>query len=202
MATEYKKQQKSYNFFILGDINECKYTELKKEVFERLKEIEDNDRNNIEYLKSLDYKVEIKEETPIDFNFHISTYGGSIYDGLGIYDLIHKLDRINKRVNVNMFCEGKIMSAGIFIMLAAQHRYCTPNTTFMIHQLSSCALGKLEDLKEDVKEGERLDALVNNIITSNTSITKEEIEEWFSHRQDVFFDAHEAIEKGLIDKII
>lgn len=178
MPLEYKQNKKSYDFFLLEDVTESSYSSLKREVFKNLKEIEEIDTSNAEYFKTLSDSVEIKELQPIDFNFHVSTYGGSVYDGLGIYDLIHKLDRINKRVRVNIFCEGKIMSAGIFIVLAARNRFCTPNTTFMIHQISTILCGKLEMLKENVQECDRLNEIVETIITSNSRISKEEMNEW------------------------
>ena len=131
------------------------------------------------------------------FQVLLSTYGGDVYDGLSLYDAIK-----NSKTEVDITCFGKIMSMGIIILLASKNRKAYRNTTFMIHEISSGAIGKLADLEESVDETKRLNKVLFDIIEKETKITKEQLEEVYIKKQDWFFTAEEALELGLITEII
>ena len=127
----------------------------------------------------------------------LSTYGGNVYDGLSLYDAIK-----NSNTEVDITCFGKIMSMGIIILLASKNRKAYRNTTFMIHEISSGAIGKLADLEESVDEAKRLNKVLFDIIEKETRITKAQLEEIYNKKQDWFITAEEAIKLGLITEII
>ena len=87
-------------------------------------------------------------------------------------------------------------------MLSSKNRKAYRNTTFMIHEISSGAIGKLADLEESVDETKRLNKVLFDIIEKETKITKEQLEEVYIKKQDWFLTAEEALELGLITEII
>ena len=127
----------------------------------------------------------------------LSTYGGCVYDGLSLYDAIK-----NSKTEVDITCFGKIMSMGIVLLLAAKTRKAYRNTTFMIHEGSSGAIGKVSDMEDSIDESKRLNDIYFDIIESETKIPKAKLDEIRKRRKDWYFTAEEALEYGLITEII
>ena len=127
----------------------------------------------------------------------LSTYGGCVYDGLSLYDAIK-----NSKTEVDITCFGKIMSMGIVLLLAAKTRKAYRNTTFMIHEGSSGAIGKVSDMEDSIDESKRLNDIYFGIIESETKIPKAKLDEIRKRRKDWYFTAEEALEYGLITEII
>lgn len=205
MVTELKKIPEICDFYINEDITETLYATLKKDVIAKLREIDDIRTNNEEFYRNngiTDY-VPKSEIRPV-FKFHMSTFGGDCYSGLGICDMLRRLDTDSKskdNVDVELFVEGKVMSMGIPILLSVKNRYCTPHTTFMIHELSAFSFGKLDYIKERAGEYDRLQTMINNIITDNSKITADELKLYYSKKYDWFFGAEKAVEFGLVKDI-
>lgn len=127
----------------------------------------------------------------------LSTYGGCVYDGLSLYDAIK-----NSKTEVDITCFGKIMSMGIALLLSAKTRKAYRNTTFMIHEGSSGAIGKVSDMEDSIDESKRLNDIYFSIIESETKIPKSKLDEIRKRRKDWYFTAEEALEYGLITEII
>jgi ATP-dependent Clp protease protease subunit len=127
----------------------------------------------------------------------LSTYGGSVYDGLALYDAIK-----HSNTDVDITCFGKIMSMGIIILLASKTRKAYRNTTFMIHEVSSLTVGKITEMEDSLDEVKRLNKILFDIIEKETNITKAWLNEIKEKRKDWFFTAEEALEVGLITEII
>jgi ATP-dependent Clp protease protease subunit len=127
----------------------------------------------------------------------LSTYGGCVYDGLSLYDAIK-----NSKTEVDITCFGKIMSMGIILLLSAKTRKAYRNTTFMIHEGSSGAIGKVSDMEDSIDESKRLNDIYFGIIESETKIPKAKLDEIRKRRKDWYFTAEEALEYGLITEII
>lgn len=188
-----------YDLYITGDIEEQTLIDFRKSVLEKTKEVDDIIVEHVAILQAMGMEKEDAKLRVPDFNIHINTYGGSVYAGLGICDIIEELA---KQFNVKIFCSGYIMSMGIPIILSGTVRYAYKNTTFMIHEISSFGWGKLTQIKEDVKETERLNIILKDIICKKSKVTKKEINEWYEKKRDVFLSAEEAKDYGLIDEII
>ena len=127
----------------------------------------------------------------------LSTYGGCVYDGLSLYDVIK-----NSKTEVDITCFGKIMSIGIIILLSAKTRKAYRNTTFMIHELSSGVIGKVADMEESIDEAKRLNKVLFDIIKKETKINKSLLDDIYNKKKDLFLTAEEALELGLITEII
>ena len=127
----------------------------------------------------------------------LSTYGGSVYDGLALYDAIKA-----SKTKVDVIIGGKAMSMGTIIMLGSETRKAYRNTTFMIHEMTSGYLGKLADLENDLGESKRLQKILWDIITSETKITQKQLDDIYEKKKDWYLSAEEALELGLITEII
>ena len=137
-----------------------------------------------------------------DVNIYLSTFGGEIYNMFGIYDEIKRLDQ---EYNVNIYCVGKVMSAGTIIMLAVplKQRFAYKNTSIMYHTLSSYGLeGKIPEIEESVDEAKRLHKMMMNIYKEETKLPKEKLNEVYNCKKDWFITPEQAIKYGVISKIV
>ena len=195
-----KKLKECYNLYINECIDKDALKSLNEDIIKYTTEINDILSENENELRSCGYPIPYRNNIvkPV-FYLHINTFGGSVYDGLGIYNIIRNLA---EKYKVIAYCRGYIMSMGIPIILAATERYSYPDTTFMIHEIATFDWGKLTQIKEDIEETERLGKITSNIITNNTSITQDMLDDWFAHKKDVFISAQQALDYKLIDKIL
>lgn len=200
-TTMVKLLPKVFHLYIDGEINEGSANSFVREINSKIEEVNDIIEGNNIYLESKGINSSVVAHRKVDLIIHVSTYGGSVYDGLRIIDTLKDIDK-NDLFNTLIVCEGKVMSCGIPIILSVKNRVSTPNTTFMIHQIRDMCFGPLESHKENVNEMERLQTIIDEQIVSNTKITSGQLEEWYKHRADTFLSAQQAMELGLINNII
>lgn len=136
------------------------------------------------YLDSLDKK---------EITIYINSYGGSVYDGLAIIDIMKKIKSPIKTVAI-----GKAMSMGALILLCGDTRTMTANSTIMLHQPSGSAVGTFDAIETNYKEISRLRKIMYEIVKANSKITNPE--EAFS--KDVYYGAREAIDINIVDEVL
>jgi ATP-dependent Clp protease, protease subunit len=137
-----------------------------------------------------------RKDNPIYLN--ISSFGGSVYCGLGLYDVI-----ISSKTPIYTIATGKAMSMGFMLLLAGHKRFARKNATMMYHEIASFAWDKLEGLKQEVAECSRLqEEIIDKIVLEKTNITKQKITEVRSARKDWFIDSLEAKKLGIIHEIL
>ena len=141
------------------------------------------------YLNSVDSDNDIK--------LFINSPGGSVIDGLAIYDVMNWVD-----CDVATYTMGMAASMGSVLASSGEKgkRYALPNSTIMIHQVSSGAYGQNSDVQIAAKESQKWQNLLYNILAKNTGRSFEEIDR--DADRDHWFMADEALEYGLIDEII
>lgn len=141
------------------------------------------------FLASEDPKAPIK--------LYINSPGGSVYDGLAIYDTIQHIT-----CDVETYGIGMQASMGAFLLSSGTKgkRFVLPHSTVMIHQPSSGARGKITDMEIDLKEGLRLKKMLNEILAKNTGQKLEVIEKDVD--RDYWMSAEEAVKYGIADKVI
>lgn len=190
--------EKIHNIYIKGDVDEDMWQNLVDKINEIKSADDDIADQNLASLMSVGIEAQIIRPA---INIYLCTYGGIIHDMLAIYDEIKKL---SKEYEVNIYCVGKIMSAGTVIMLAVdlEHRFAYPNTTFMYHTLAGCAWGKMKDMEEDVEESKRLHKLMWNIIKDNTEIPEEKLDEIYKCKKDWYITSDQAKKYKIISKIV
>ena len=143
----------------------------------------------------LHYMVgESKERITITLN----PPGGTLPDGLAVYDLI---TNIAKRVPIHIVGTGACMSMGVIILQAATKRYATRNTSFLLHELQGINVGTLGQQKDVHGEMLRLQSTLNDILAERTGLSKKELTKLYE-RQEKFLDVDEAKKYNLIDGVI
>ena len=132
-----------------------------------------------------------------DISFYINSPGGSVSAGLAIYDTMQYI-----KCDVSTICMGMAASMGAFLLSAGAKgkRYALPNSEIMIHQPLGQAQGQATDILIHASHIEKTRANLNKILAENTGRPLEEIQR--DTERDNFMSAQEAMEYGLIDKVI
>jgi len=130
----------------------------------------------------------------------IDSYGGEVYSLLSMIATIK-----NSPVPVATICTGKAMSCGAVLMTfgAEGMRFADPSATLMIHDVSSMAWGKVEDIKVKAEETDRLNQMIHHMMAKNCG--KEDsyflkLADEHKHA-DWFFDSPEAKGHNIINHI-
>ena len=132
-----------------------------------------------------------------DICLYINSPGGSVTAGLAIYDTMNYI-----KCDVSTICIGMAASMGAFLLSsgAKGKRFALPNSEIMIHQPLGGMRGQASDIKIHADHIIKTRDTLNKILASNTGRTLEEIER--DTDRDNFLSAKEALEYGLIDKVI
>jgi ATP-dependent Clp protease, protease subunit len=132
-----------------------------------------------------------------DISIYINSPGGSIYAGLGIYDTIQFI-----KPEVSTICCGVAMSMGSLLLTggAKGKRMSLPNSRILIHQPSAGFEGMASDIEIHAREIMKTRARVDEIYASHTGQSIEQVHS--DMERDRFFTPEQAVEYGLIDKII
>ena len=155
-------------------------------------EINDALANNV--IASLLYLDSISHE---DISIYINSPGGSVSSGLAIYDTMQFIAS-----DVSTICVGMAASMGAFLLSsgAKGKRYALPNSDIMIHQPLGGAEGQASDIKIVADRIILLRKRLNKILSKNSSQPLRKIEK--DTERDCYLDAKEALDYGLIDKVI
>ncbi len=132
-----------------------------------------------------------------DIWFYINSPGGSVRDGLGIYDTMQLIS-----CDVNTVCIGRAGSMATILLAGGKKgkRYALPHSTIHFHPAGGGAEGNAPDMERAIRELLRLQALGNGLLARDTGQTPEKISEDFS--RDRFLTPIEAKEYGFIDEIL
>ena len=132
-----------------------------------------------------------------DIQFYINSPGGSVTDGMAIYDTMQYV-----KCDVSAICIGMAASMGAFLLSsgAKGKRFALPNAEIMIHQPSAGTQGQITDMAIHLKRLEIIKKRMNKILAENTGKPLEVVTA--DCERDNFMSADEAMEYGLIDKVI
>ena len=132
-----------------------------------------------------------------DIQFYINSPGGSVTDGMAIYDVMRYI-----KCDVSTFCVGMAASMGAFLLSSGTKgkRFALPNAEIMIHQPSGGTQGQASDIKIQAEWMLRTREKLNRILSENTGKAIEQIA--IDTERDNFMPAEEACAYGLIDKVI
>ena len=152
----------------------------------------DNDVANIVqaqllYLQSLDDKA--------DISLYLNTPGGIVSAGLGIYDTMQLI-----KPNVDTICTGLAASMGSILLVAGKERSILPHAKVMIHQPLGGVAGQASDILIEAEEIKKCRDELCNILAEHT---KQPFDHVFQDMdRDHWFTAQEAMDYGLVDKIL
>ncbi|WP_339316126.1 ATP-dependent Clp endopeptidase proteolytic subunit ClpP [Paenibacillus sp. FSL R10-2734] len=137
------------------------------------------------------------EDPDKDIHMYINSPGGSITAGFSIYDTMQLI-----KPQVNTICTGMAASFGSLLLLAGAKgkRYALPNSEIMIHQPHGGAQGQASDIAIRAKRILKLREVLVQITADRTGQTVEKVLQDMD--RDYFMSADEAVEYGIIDKVI
>ena len=156
-------------------------------------EVTDDSANSIVaqllFLQAQDAKKEI--------SMYINSPGGSVTAGLAIYDTMQFIS-----CPVATYCIGQAASMGAVLLTAGAKgkRYALPNARIMIHQPWGGAEGKASDIEITAKEILRLKEVLNGILAKHSGKKMADVVK--DTDRDHFMSATEAVEWGLVDKVV
>ena len=139
----------------------------------------------------------LESEAPdADISLYVNSPGGSVTDGLAIYDTMQYV-----RCDVSTICLGLAASMGQFLLCAGApgKRYALPHSRIMIHQGSGGFRGAPQDAIIQMKEWETLVALNHQILANHTGQTLEKVTR--DTERDRFMSPDEAQDYGIIDAV-
>lgn len=159
-------------------------------------------KSTIEKILEINFEDDEKESKEVDFKrkpikLILNSYGGSIYDGLGIVSVIEQ-----SKTPIHTYVYGYAMSMGFIIGAIGHKRFASKHATFMYHQMSSGVDGSLEDIKQSMEQKYKMEIIIDEILLSKTKIRRSELDDVKKLKQDWFLSSDEALKLGVFDELI
>lgn len=142
------------------------------------------------------------EKTKIDYvrkpiRFIVDSNGGEVYRGLGLVNTIE-----TSKTEVHAYVYGLAASMGVALSAICHKRFAHKRAHFMIHSVSAGTVGELQWMKESVEQYDKLQAMLDDIITENSKIKQKKLDDVRERKQDWYLTGEEALELGLVDELI
>lgn len=143
------------------------------------------DINYDDDLKEQDYKDWIREPIML----FINSGGGSAYDSFALADIIK-----TSKTPVYTVAIGWCMSGGLLIYMAGKKRFVGENATLMFHDVAGWVHDKTEGIKQELEESKRLSKMYCNMITKNSLVKQETLDDYITRKAEWYISAEEAID--------
>jgi ATP-dependent Clp protease protease subunit len=132
---------------------------------------------------------------------YVSTYGGSADEMFGIYDVVNYC---KKFCDIETIGLGKVMSAGTLMLASGTKgkRKIGKHCRVMIHAVNGGQVGDIHNLQNELEQTVSLQDSYIQAMSSETNMTKRQIQTLINRKVNVYLTAEEAIEKGLADEIL
>ena len=132
-----------------------------------------------------------------DISLYINSPGGSVLDGMAIYDTMRLI-----KPDVATICIGKAASMGAVLLSGGTKgkRYCTRNSTVLIHQVMGGIQGSASDIEITAQEILRLRERLNTILSENCDQPFEKVSR--DSDRDYWMDAESAVQYGIVDHVL
>jgi ATP-dependent Clp protease protease subunit len=137
------------------------------------------------------------EDPDKDISIYINCPGGSIYSGLAIYDTMQFI-----KPDIQTICVGIAMSMGSLLLTGGtkDKRFALPNSRLLMHQPSAGFEGQASDIEIHAREVLKIRDRIDEIYAKHSGQNVEQVHT--DMERDRFFKAEEAVEYGLIDRVI
>jgi ATP-dependent Clp endopeptidase proteolytic subunit ClpP len=141
------------------------------------------------------------EEDEADIEFFISSGGGQVSEMFTVYDLMRL---VQNRRDIATFGYGKVASAAVLLLAAGTKgkRYLAKNARVMIHHCSGAIGGTVPSVRSSFQEFSKVEEMMVKALAECTELSVSEIYNILSKNTDEYFSAEEALEMGIVDKII
>ena len=157
------------------------------EIIELLQKVE-------QYDKLIGYK-----DDELYVRITINSEGGSI---LALFSLLEQIEHM-KQIGYTIHTHSTFAaSCGFILHCSGNYKTCSEFATLLNHQGSSMAMGTLMEMKTSVRLTEKFEERINEYLRKNTRMTEEEIQRPARTNLDIWYSAEEALEIGVVDKII
>ena len=176
------KPQEQYRNILLSDNIKA---ETVRDIITKIMDINYDDD-----LKASDYKD--WERKPI--RLFINSFGGSVYDGLALVDVIKQ-----SKTPVHTISIGSSMSMGFWIYLAGHQRYVGEHATLMFHDITTWVWDKTESIKQELNEVLRLQKIICNEVTSTSLVKQDTLDDYITRKAEWYIPSDEAIKLKLAD---
>ena len=138
----------------------------------------------------------IADDPNSEITIYISSYGGSVYDFLQLYDIVSMKSR---RWKLRTIAIGKAMSAGAYLLLLGDIRLSFEHSRIMLHELAySTSYNKLHEQENYIEESKKLQKILANIVKRKTNIKNVEV----YLKENQHMSPTEAVKLKVIDRII
>lgn len=179
-------------FSLYGDLDEEKAEQTvldlftASEIYKQMKEKEEETQ-------------EVGEERKA--SFVVSTMGGNVHDMFSIVDVVNYMKEYCTIETIGL---GKVMSAGVGILMSGTkgHRKIGRNCRVMLHPVQSGVHGDTVNIKNEMKEVDKITNLFMDFMLKNTKMEEKEIKKYLNQDKNFYLSAEEAVEKGIADIII
>ena len=141
------------------------------------------------------------EEKEQDIEFFISSSGGSVSEMFTIYDL---MCLVKNNRDIATFGYGKVASAAVPLLAAGTKgkRHIAKNARLMLHHCTSAIGGAVPNVRNSLQELNKVEEMMVEVIAEHSKLSVSEIYNIMSRNTDEYFSAQDALEMGIVDKII
>lgn len=163
-----------------------------RKLTESIVEINEDDEKITQIFQAYNLKYE-----PEPIKIFIDSYGGAVYQVFGLLSIME-----SSKVPIHTIATGAAMSCGFLMLISGHRRFAHKYATPLYHQVSSMSWGKLEEMKDDIKETKRIQKMIDEIVVRKTRLTKKKLKEINSLKKDWFLTPTESLQYGIIDEIL
>lgn len=150
-------------------------------------------KNTIESILEINEDDQRKEELFLNWErppirLFLNSYGGSVYDGLALIDMIKC-----SKTPVHTICVGSCMSMAFWIWLSGAKRLVGQRATIMFHDISTFALDKTEGVRQELNEMLRLQRMLISDVVGSSAIEEKTLQDFITRKAEWYISAPEAI---------
>lgn len=142
-----------------------------------------------------DIEDQLKEANGKPLNIYINSYGGEVFEGFAIYNIIKRYTG-----QKTVYIDGIAASIASVIALAGDKLIMNKASMFMIHNASGCCIGNAEDMKKVIQALESINEVIKGVYKDKSNLTEEQITEMMN--KETFLTAQECLEYGLCDEVL
>ena len=175
-------QSTNNNIYFYGAVSESSTLQLKTKL---------EDLNTQLQTMAIHYNI----EPPPPIHLHIQSYGGSLLHTFYIMDVIKLL-----KTPVYTYIDGFAASAATLMSVCGKRRFMTESSVMLVHQLSSGASGKFEEIKNEYSNLVEFMEIIKKTYLNYGNISSENLNELL--KQDLWLNSAKSLEYGFIDEII
>ncbi len=134
------------------------------------------------------------ERTTSKINVRINSGGGSVYEGMAIFNLLR-----NSKCEIDTYIDGIAASMGSVIALAGKRVYMSKYAQLMTHRPSGSVWGTAEEMRKTAELLEGVEKIINSIYQAKTGLSEAKVTELFLNGTDVWLNSQKALNAKLID---